>query len=141
MPPQAGRPSRASRRAPDPFNPRATYQVFLKRHPGGGRTVVFVECDAEGFGGDAIYEVSASSQAKVVEAWEITSPGVATSGPVNRAQMGLWGYVGKISGYGANQYFREGGDLKRILKEYGEADRQRRPGWLARVWRRFRGVG
>jgi hypothetical protein len=43
----------------------------------------------------------------VVEAWEINSPGVATSGPVNRAQMGLWGYVGTISGYGREPVFSE----------------------------------
>ncbi len=118
------------------FEDRATYRVFLKRSPGGGKTVVLVEAEPEGAGGDAIYEVSSASQAKTILAYEITSKSVMTSYPVNRAMMGLWGYVGKISGYGANAYFKEGGVLKTYVRDFGEL--AKRPGFLARLFGRGR---
>ncbi len=130
----AGGMSRAEQRAANrsPFEDRATYRVFIKRVPGGGRIVVLVECEPDGKSGDAIYEVSSASRAKTVVAYEITSPGMMTSAPVNRAAMGLWGFVGTVSGYGANAYFREGGDLRTIVRDFGTL--AKRPGLFARLF-------
>lgn len=124
-------------KAAPPFEDRATYKVFLKKVPGGGKTVVLIECEPEGAGGDAIYEHTSATRVKTVLASEITSPGVCTSAPVNRAMMGLWGFVGTISGYGANAYFREGGDLRVAIREFGQL--ARRPGLFQRIVQRLRG--
>ncbi len=128
--------ARSNQRVGPPFEDRATYRVFLKRSPGGGKTVVMVEREPEGAGGDAIYEHSSATKVKTVVAYEITSKGVMTSYPVNRAMMGLWGYVGSISGYGANAFFKEGGNLKTCVKDFGLL--AKRPGWFARLFGRAR---
>jgi len=125
-----------ARKVGPPFENRATYRVFLKRVPGGGKTVILVEREPEGAGGDAIYEHSSATRVKTVYAYEITSKSAMTSYPVNRAQMGLWGYVGSISGYGANAYFKEGGDLRACVRDFGEL--AKRPGFFARLFGRFR---
>lgn len=123
--------SRARTVAP-PFENRATYRVFLKRSPGGGKTVVMVEREPEGAGGDGLYAHTTNTRVKTVLAFEITSKGMMTSYPVNRAQMGLWGHAGSISGYGANAYFKEGGDLKTYIRDFGQL--ATRPGLLARLF-------
>ena len=128
--------SRNNQRVGPPFEDRATYRVFLKRSPGGGKTVVLVEREPEGAGGDAIYEYTSASKAKTVLAYEITSKGIMTSYPVNRAMMGLWGYVGSMSGYGANAYLKEWGDLRTYVKDFGEL--AKRPGFFARLFGRKR---
>lgn len=122
----------AFRKSQPPFDPRSTYRVFRKRAAGGGRTTILVECDPEGAGGDGLYEHSTATREKRVVAWEITSPGLATSYPINRAAMGLWGFVGTISGYGANAFFLEGGNLLKYVREFGAC--ATRPSLIKRLW-------
>ena len=108
------------------FDPHGLYNVFVKRMPGGGRVVVLVEAEVKGYT-DYIYNHTSESRAKNVVAYEISSQGVMSSYWVNRAVLARFAYVGEMSGYGANKYFREGGNLKQTVKEFGTLAKKRGP--------------
>jgi hypothetical protein len=118
------------------FDPRALYHVFTKREPGGGRVVILVEAEVEGYT-DYVYDHTSESRARNVIAYEISSPGIMNSNWVHRALLARYGYVGEISGYGANKYFREGGNLKQTVKEFGTL--AKKPGVIRRIMNLLRG--
>lgn len=118
------------------FDPRAFYHVFTKRVPGGGRVVILVEAEVKGYT-DYVYHHTSESRAKNVIAYEISSPGIMSSYWLHRAQLARYGYAGEISGYGANRYFREGGNLKQTIKEFGTL--AKKAGIIRRIMKVLRG--
>jgi len=121
------------RKEPDEvFKKHLKYQVFLRNVEGGGRVAVFMEAEARGVS-DMIYNYTADAEKKKVLLYEISSPGVANRYWMNRAELGNMGYVGMIEGYGAKEYFLNGGNLKEYIRDYGEFAPQ--PGILKKLFR------
>ncbi len=116
----------------DVFNKFTQYNVFIKRVAGGGKIVALVEAEVKG-ASDYIYHYSTASAEKKVLVYEITSPGMMSSYWMNRAMLGKMGYVGIISGYGANAFFRMGGDLRKYIRDYGKLAKRR--GLFSRFFR------
>ena len=112
------------------FNKRYYYNVFIKNYSGGGRVVVMMQTEAEGVT-DYIYHVSTDTEKKKVILYEISSPGVLNTYWANRATLGNMGYVGVISGYGANAYFKTGGALKEYIQDFGTL--AKKPGFFKKL--------
>ena len=118
------------------FDPKGTYDVFVRKIPGGGKVVVLTEALATGVS-DQVYQVSSSSGIRKLSAYEMDSTGLIHEITINRAELSSYGYVGVMSGYGANLYHQEGKNLKQIVKDFGTLAKPRRKGilgWLKNMF-------
>lgn len=111
------------------FDPKTTYDVFVRKIPGGGRVVVLTEGLATGVS-DQVYQVSSAAGIRKLSSYEIDSTGLVHEVTINRAQLSSYAYVGMMSGYGANLYHQEGKNLKQIVKDFGTLAKPKRKGLL-----------
>ena len=102
------------------FDKFKTYNVFVKKTGGGGTVVLLVEKERAGYA-DEIYGYTSDGTARQILSYEISSKGVMIQNWINRALLARYGYVGTISGYGANAYLDEGGgNIRKFVKDYGK---------------------
>ncbi|MFH0795061.1 MAG: hypothetical protein V2A74_13635 [bacterium] len=109
------------------FDPKTTYDVFVRKIPGGGKVVVLTEGLATGVS-DQVYQVSSAAGIRKLSSYEIDSTGLVHEVTINRAQLSSYAYVGMMSGYGANLYHQEGKNLKQIVKDFGTLAKPKRKG-------------
>ena len=118
------------------FNPKTHYDVFVKKLPDGGKVVMLTETIATGVS-DQILEISTNTGLRRITGYEIDTSGLVHEVTVNRAVLGSYGYVGVVSGYGANQYHQEGKNLRQIVKDFGTLAKPKRKGLLGMLGRIF----
>jgi len=115
-----GRQTTDSRVGP-PFNPEHGYFVYRTTEAGGGKRLLIVDRACRFGGHGETYEIYA---------YEI-SRGTIVDRVIKRAELMDFALLGTISGFGANSYYRNGGDIHEFIEMYGR--KPRRPSF----WRRL----
>ncbi len=103
----------------DVFDKFVTYNVFLRKSGTDAATVVLTEKEKKGYS-DGLYERTSEGTTRQILAYEVSSKGIMVQNWINRAMLARYGYVGTISGYGANAYLNEGGSIRKMVKEFGK---------------------
>lgn len=99
--------------APEPFNPKHKYFVYLAPEPGGGKRLLIVDKLCRFGGHGETYEIYA---------FEV-SRGLIVDRVIKRAEVMDFTYLGSISGFGANAFHAYGGDIREFIRTYGSPPR------------------